>query len=166
MEFAFSQQGMELAKAFLIRSMERKKATVLLKLRLETCKQQMDCLPGQGTMEEKTLFTLLQARQAEVTAALQKWVETDAEIKSTIHAVPDSMQRTVLEMRYVHHISYFDIAEQLHMDERHIYRVHRKALQMAALVLLHQGKITAGQAEAAAAGEGRLPFCTAVCPGA
>ena len=39
--------------------------------------------------------------------------------------------------------SYFDIAEKLHMDERHIYRVHRKALQTAAVILADQGKITA-----------------------
>ena len=143
---------MALAKAFLIRSMEREKATVLLKMRLETYQQQMDCLPKQGDAEEQALSASLQACQAEVTAALKKWLETDAEIKNTIRAVPDGMQRTVLEMRYVHHIPYFDIAEKLHMDERHIYRVHRKALQMAALMLIHQGKITAGQAEAVAAG--------------
>jgi len=29
------------------------------------------------------------------------------------------------------------------MDERHIYRVHRKALQTAAVILADQGKITA-----------------------
>lgn len=143
MAFAFSPQAMDRAKAYFSRSMEMEKETMLQKLRLEKCSLQMDCLPGQESRDEQALAHQLQVRRAALVEGLQKWVETEEEIKSTIRALPDGMQRTVLEMRYVHQIPYFDIAEKLHMDERHIYRVHRKALQTAAVILADQGKITA-----------------------
>lgn len=143
MAFAFSPQAMDRAKAYFSRSMEMEKETMLQKLRLEKCRLQMDCLPGQESLDEQSLAHQLQVRRAALVEGLQKWVETEEEIKSTIRALPDGMQRTVLEMRYVHQIPYFDIAEKLHMDERHIYRVHRKALQLAAVILADQGKITA-----------------------
>lgn len=143
MAFAFSPQAMERAKAYFSRSMEMEKETMLQKLRLEKCRLQMDCLPGQESLDEQALAHQLQARRAALVEGLKKWMETEEEIKSTIRALPDGMQRTVLEMRYVHQIPYFDIAEKLHMDERHIYRVHRKALQLAAVILADQGKITA-----------------------
>mgnify|MGYP000169427154 FL=1 len=143
MAFAFSPQAMDRAKAYFSRSMEMEKETMLQKLRLEKCRLQMDCLPGQESLDEQALAHQLQARRAALMEGLQKWLETEEEIKSTIRALPDGMQRTVLEMRYVHQIPYFDIAEKLHMDERHIYRVHRKALQLAAVILADQGKITA-----------------------
>ena len=143
MAFAFSPQAMDRAKAYFSRSMEMEKETMLQKLRLEKCRLQMDCLPGQESLDEQALAHQLQARRAALVEGLKKWMETEEEIKSTIRALPDGMQRTVLEMRYVHQIPYFDIAEKLHMDERHIYRVHRKALQLAAVILADQGKITA-----------------------
>lgn len=143
MAFAFSPQAMDRAKAYFSRSMEMEKETMLQKLRLEKCRLQMGCLPGQESRDEQALACQLQARRAALMEGLQKWLETEEEIKSTIRALPDGMQRTVLEMRYVHQIPYFDIAQKLHMDERHIYRVHRKALQMAAVILADQGKITA-----------------------
>lgn len=143
MAFAFSPQAMDRAKAYFSRSMEMEKETMLQKLRLEKCRLQMDCLPGQESLDELALAHQLQARRAALVEGLKKWMETEEEIKSTIRALPDGMQRTVLEMRYVHQIPYFDIAEKLHMDERHIYRVHRKALQLAAVILADQGKITA-----------------------
>ena len=143
MAFAFSPQAMDRAKAYFSRSMEMEKETMLQKLRLEKCRLQMDCLPGQESLDEQALAHQLQVRRAALVEGLKKWMETEEEIKSTIRALPDGMQRTVLEMRYVHQIPYFDIAEKLHMDERHIYRVHRKALQLAAVILADQGKITA-----------------------
>ena len=143
--YALSRAGTEKAKVFLAQGMETKRQMMLAHARLDDAMERLRLLTAAGddTEEKKQLAGMMQKEEEAFLRHLCSLLDKEKEIKSTILKVPEGMQRTMLEMRYVHHYSYFDIAEKMQLDERHIYRVHNKALKAAALVLAEEGKITA-----------------------
>ena len=70
-------------------------------------------------------------------------LERQRQTKETIRQIPNELQRTVLEMRYIEGLPFFRIAMAMNYDERTVYRLHRKALTRTALYLLESGQIEA-----------------------
>ena len=70
-------------------------------------------------------------------------LERQRQTKETIRQIPNELQRTVLEMRYIEGLPFFRIAMAMNYDERTVYRLHRKALTQTALYLLESGQIEA-----------------------
>lgn len=53
---------------------------------------------------------------------------TRREIKQAIGAVPDVEHRALLEYRYLCYKNWAEVADCMGFEERHIYRVHKRAL--------------------------------------
>ncbi len=51
------------------------------------------------------------------------------EIMEQIQAIPDPKMQQVLEMHYIHHQSWEDIAEKMGCTESNIYKLHARALR-------------------------------------
>ena len=51
-----------------------------------------------------------------------------SEIIKAIYQVDNSTYRTLLIMRYLSFMTWEKIAEEMHIEERHVYRIHEKAL--------------------------------------
>ncbi|MBQ4640426.1 MAG: sigma-70 family RNA polymerase sigma factor [Clostridia bacterium] len=145
--FALSPAGMAQAEAFLSRNAAIENHLMLSHARMDRLREQKKLLEKDGGNhpEKQQLLQKMHRMEKEILRDLQRLLSTEAEIANTVRSLPDENLRTVLEMRYLHHVQYYAIAEKMHMDERHVYRLRKKALQQAAMILAMAGKITAGQ---------------------
>ena len=62
---------------------------------------------------------------------IDKLYDIKTEIETVLSEVEDSKLRTLLRMRYILFYRWGDIALEMNYDERHIYRLHKTALQSA-----------------------------------
>lgn len=62
--------------------------------------------------------------------------ELRLQILSTICKVPDIMQRSVLHLRYIELLKWPEIADAMHYSERYCFRIHDKALEAVAVILV------------------------------
>ena len=67
--------------------------------------------------------------EAEIDAEVDKLVELRREIERTIASVPSDVQRQVLEQRYLNQKKWEQIAVDMRIDLRWIYRLHGRALK-------------------------------------
>lgn len=73
--------------------------------------------------------------QAEINADIDKLVDLKRGIRALIEAVPDSDQKTLLEMRYLCFQSWEQIAVDMQFCLRNLYRVHTEALEACDRIL-------------------------------
>lgn len=149
MALAFSKEGETAARDFLSRALRMDNAIALKLARLDRIREQgkritraMDGIPGGGG-EDRISAAAAQAAdlEKEVLADYSELLEEQREIVNTIRGVPEGMLRMVLEMRYLQGMPYFRIGMELHVEERHVYRLHREALRHTALILMERGLI-------------------------
>ncbi len=67
--------------------------------------------------------------QGEVTETIDELVRTKDRIIYEIHQLDDERYIRILEMRYIDQYTFEQIAAKMHMDIRHIFRLHGYALQ-------------------------------------
>lgn len=67
--------------------------------------------------------------RAEFYALAEKFWQKKAEISSAICRVSDRSCRVLLIMRYLLGKSWQEIADEMHISERHVYRLRKKALK-------------------------------------
>lgn len=60
---------------------------------------------------------------------LQELYAVKTEIALAIFKVSDSRYRTLLELYYLKKLTWEKVAEEMHIDVRHIYRLHGEALK-------------------------------------
>jgi len=65
----------------------------------------------------------------EVTAMIDELIDLKNRIIGEIHQLDDERYIRILEMRYIDQYHWEQIAVNMHMDVRHIYRLHGYALQ-------------------------------------
>lgn len=97
---------------------------------------------GSANAENDTVKQLTEMEN-DLRAEYHALLERQRQTKETIRQVPNELQRTVLEMRYIDGLPFFRIAMAMNYEERTIYRLHRKALTQTALYLLESGQIEA-----------------------
>lgn len=131
MGYALSDAGIRAAKELLYRTEEWENAAALLHARMEKARQRQKLLAadGAGGQEKEQLLQEMAAGERDILRIYRQLLKTEKEIEGLIGKLPEAIHRAVLELHFLHHLSFFDIAEKLHMDERHIYRVYKKALQ-------------------------------------
>lgn len=138
--YALSAEGVQKTKDFFTRTEETEKELALLRARLEqvcTRRQQLNEGGPEGEEKEK-LVRQLSGMETQILSAYQKLLSVEEEVMQLIRKLPDNQHRQLLEWKHLHHLSFFATAEKLHMDERHVYRVYKKALQSAS-VFYHHG---------------------------
>ena len=64
----------------------------------------------------------------EINDEIDKLVEVKIKIHETISAIPDGVQRTVLERHYLLHEPFEKISDKVGYSPRHITRLHNQAL--------------------------------------
>lgn len=86
---------------------------------------------GGGSRADKVAdgAALIEAYQARLVAQLHESERIRREIESAINALPDPMQRAVLQARYIDGLHYWQAANQLYISERHARRLHRAAVE-------------------------------------
>lgn len=135
MEYAVSKQGMEETKAFFRRSYETENKLALLHARMDQARKRKSLLAADGPScrEKEALLSRMAEMEQEILADYHALLQVEGEIRRLIQKLPDGNHRALLEMHYLHHLSFLALAEKMHMDERHAYRVFKKAVQMASL---------------------------------
>lgn len=73
--------------------------------------------------------------KAELISSVSRLMEYKREILKTINEIENPSYRLVLESRYINRMTFEEIAEKTHYDQRHIYRLHKKALDEVEKVL-------------------------------
>lgn len=73
--------------------------------------------------------------RAELVSSVSRLMEYKREILKTINEIKDPSYRLILENRYINKMTFEEIAEKTHYDQRHIYRLHKKALEEVERVL-------------------------------
>lgn len=167
LSYALSEKGIMDARAYFGRSREIENRLVVAHARMDQARQRRKQLEADGRegMEKCCLLEWMEETQTAVLQDYRHLMETEKEMESTIRKVGDPTLQTVLELRYLQHWQPFAIAEKMHMDERHIYRILKKALQTAALALAQEGIIGPGLPSGRAAGQGFPPGWPEGCPG-
>jgi len=66
--------------------------------------------------------------QSDVKVEVDKLIAIKRNIQDSINALPCAKHRDILEMRYLSDMEWQDIADELHYDVRHLYRLHDEAL--------------------------------------
>ncbi len=86
---------------------------------------------GSGCSANKIPDTLAKVMEFERKAheLKDRYIELYIEIEKAIAAVADPVQREVLERRYMFYQKWEDIAQDMKLDLRWIYRLHGRALQ-------------------------------------
>ena len=144
MAWAFSGEGERRAREYLERA-NRLDSQIALKLaRLDQIRERGRSMAhhlesfSSGAPGDRVGSAAAQAAdlEREVLRDYEALMEAQKQIQNTIRAVPDGTQRMVLEMRYLQAMPHFRIAMALHVEERHVYRLHRKALRHVAMILL------------------------------
>lgn len=134
-EYARSARGIEETKEFFRRSGELEKEAVLLHARMDQLRKRKALLSEDGAAcaEKEALLSCMAETEKQILAEYRSLLQTENEIRQLIGRVPQQNYRMVLEMHYLQHFTFLSLAEKMHMDERHIYRVFKKAVEMAAL---------------------------------
>lgn len=83
---------------------------------------------------ENVIVKLTDAR-AELEKTVDDMIRAEREIRNVISCVPDVDCRLVLEFRFLDMNTWTQITQKLDMDKSHVFRIRKKALQMAAAVL-------------------------------
>lgn len=67
--------------------------------------------------------------EAEIETLRAEYVEKMRRMLRTLQKVEDELQQDVLSRRYVEYMRFEDIAEDMHLSERQVLRIHKKALK-------------------------------------
>lgn len=148
MALAFSPEGERRAREYLMEANR-------LDSRIALALSQLDAVRARGTrmahlMEQassggpgdKVGSAAAQAAdlEKEVLSDYEALLQKQRAIKSTLRSLPEGMRRMLLEMRYLQAQPFFRIAMALHVEERHVYRLHKQALRQTALILIENGE--------------------------
>ena len=83
---------------------------------------------------EDTLFRLMEA-EAELNSTIDALVDLKREVYATIQKVEKPEYQFLLEMRYLCFKSWIEIADQMHLEEHYVFRVHGQALREVEKIL-------------------------------
>lgn len=108
---------------------------------------------GEKVQTSKTNRTEeLYARYLEYDEKLNKRIDelyrVKAEILTAVDAVEDSLLREILIARYINFQKWETIADMVGYDVRHVYRLHRRALDMTEKMIFDVGAETLGNSVA------------------
>lgn len=137
--YALSDEGVQKTKAFLSRTGEMENELALFHARMEQMRRRQKVLEqdgADGTEKDGLLRSMTEMAQ-QILAAYKDLLSVEEQVRSLIQKLPDQLQRELLEWKHLHHLSFFAAAEKLHLDERHVYRVYKKALQAASVFYHH-----------------------------
>lgn len=137
--FALSEKGLQETKAFLCRTGDTENELALFHARMEQMRLRKKALETDGAngAEKDALLASMADMERHILAAYKALLSVEGQVRNLIQKLPDKLQRELLEWKHLHHLSFFAAAEKLHVDERHVYRVYKKALQSAS-VFYHQ----------------------------
>ncbi len=82
-----------------------------------------------GDRRENAMIKYMELK-ADITAYLAKLFKIKKEIFDFIEKIDDQKCRTVLINRYINGYTFEKIAETMYMNERWVYRIHKKALEI------------------------------------
>ena len=83
---------------------------------------------------EDTLFRLMEA-EAELNSTIDALVDLKRDVYATIQKVEKPEYQFLLEMRYLCFKSWIEIADQMHLEEHYVFRVHGQALREVEKIL-------------------------------
>jgi len=86
------------------------------------------------TSLEDTIIRLMEA-ESELNAAIDTLVDLKREVYATIQKVAKPEYQFLLEMRYLCFKSWVEIADQMHLEEHYVFRVHGQALKEVEKIL-------------------------------
>ena len=98
----------------------------------ESTTQALRPVTGSGSQDGTKIergAELLDQYQRELQAQLKASEQIRVEIEAAINALPNALQRDVLQARYIDGLPWFKIANRLYISERHAKRLHRKAME-------------------------------------
>lgn len=132
---------MQETRAFLSRTGDMENELALFHARMEQMRKRKKALDQDGAdgLEKETLLAVMTEMEQQILAAYKTLLAAEAQVRCLIRKLPEKLHRELLEWKHLHHLSFFSTAEKLHLDERHVYRVYKKALQ-AASVFYHQAQ--------------------------
>lgn len=135
MHYALSEEGIRDTKAFLHRSREIENELALMHARMDQWRKRKALLSADGPScrEKEELLSVMAQTEAAILNAYHALIQVEKNVEKLIFRLPERNHRMVLELYYLHHLSFLSVAEKMHMDERHVYRVFKKALEMASL---------------------------------
>ena len=89
-------------------------------------------IPVKASFEDRRQNATLKYMElkADITSRLAALFEIKKEIFELIDEIEDSKCRTVLINRYINGYTFEKIAETMYMNERWVYRIHKKALEI------------------------------------
>ena len=139
--YALSEQGLQETKAFLSRTGDMENELALFHARMEQMRKRKKALETDGAdgPGKKILLAAMTEMEQQILDAYKTLLAAETQVRCLIQKLPDQLHRELLEWKHLHHLSFFAAAEKLHLDERHVYRVYKKALQ-AASVFYHQAQ--------------------------
>lgn len=85
---------------------------------------------GGGTWDRYDLVDEIVDQGREIDEDIDRLLALRREIEATIRTVPEDRLRLVLEHRYLTKDTWEAIAEKLYYDERHVRRIHNRALEV------------------------------------
>ena len=74
----------------------------------------------------------------EMHAEISRLVALKSEIKNTINQVDNTTHQTLLELRYLHYMRWYEIAKIMHYESKYIFRLHNMALKKIDTIRDHQ----------------------------
>lgn len=86
------------------------------------------------TSLEDTILRLMEAEN-ELNAAIDTLVDLKRDVYATIQKVEKPEYQFLLEMRYLCFKSWVEIADQMHLEEHYVFRVHGQALKEVEKIL-------------------------------
>lgn len=130
---------MQQTKAFLSCTGDLENELAIFHARMEQMRNRKKYLEMDGAdgLEKDTLLAGMKETERQILEGYKTLLSVEDQVRSLIQKLPDKLQRELLEWKHLHHLSFFAAAEKLHLDERHVYRVYKRALQ-AASVFYHQ----------------------------
>ena len=147
--YAKSPEGMQAARAFLSAAARLDGMIALrlarldrLRTRGEKMTQSLNGLKGSGYGDKVgEAAAELADQEKALLAEYKELLKRQKEIAVAIARVPDEQQQMVLEMRYLHSLSYVAISMRIHCDERQAYRYHNRGLVHVAMQLALDGAV-------------------------
>ncbi len=133
---AVSPEMVEAAKAYLAQGSDIQNRLMLAHARMDLMRSRQKLLERDGgsKKEKKQLMREMREKEEQILRDYHLLLETEKEIESTIQRVQDPALRMVLEMRCIHHMAFFAIAERMDKDERHIYRLYYRGVETVAVI--------------------------------